>query len=129
MHQRLSLYKRLAHAEGYAALSQIKMELIDRFGKLPAPAQALFEAHKLRLAGEALGATKIDLNETQLTVQFGPASQIDSLKVIQLIQQDREAKLAGKDRIRLVLKRPDLPRRIQEIIQRLNALGISAVPV
>lgn len=129
VHQRLSLYKRLAHAPSYSALSQLKMELVDRYGKLPAAAQALFEAHKLRLAGEALGATKIDLNETQLTVQFGPASQIDSLKVIQLIQQDREAKLAGKDRIRLVLKRPDLPSRIQETIQRLNALAISPAPV
>ncbi|MEO8937258.1 MAG: transcription-repair coupling factor, partial [Burkholderiaceae bacterium] len=48
VHERLSIYKRLATCGTLEELIAIQEELIDRFGKLPEPAKALVETHRLR---------------------------------------------------------------------------------
>ena len=49
VHERLVLYKRLAHAETTEELDALHEELIDRFGLLPEPAKVLpFAAEALR---------------------------------------------------------------------------------
>ena len=56
VHERLTLYKRLANCETAAELDAMQEELIDRFGLAPEPAQALLESHRLRIAARALWA-------------------------------------------------------------------------
>ena len=47
VHERLTLYKRMANCETREALEALGEELIDRFGLLPEPARALLECHAL----------------------------------------------------------------------------------
>jgi transcription-repair coupling factor (superfamily II helicase) len=47
VHERLSLYKRLADAESREALDSLREELIDRFGDLPEAARALLDGSKV----------------------------------------------------------------------------------
>ena len=82
VHARLSIYKRLSHVADEDALILTQEELIDRFGKLPEPAQTLIATHRLRLAATRLGIVKIDASETQALIQFGPKPAVDPLRII-----------------------------------------------
>jgi transcription-repair coupling factor (superfamily II helicase) len=52
VHERLSIYKRLANCETQGRIDDMQEELIDRFGKLPDAVKALIETHRLRIAAK-----------------------------------------------------------------------------
>ncbi|MBL8386277.1 MAG: transcription-repair coupling factor, partial [Burkholderiales bacterium] len=101
VHERLVLYKRLANCQDAARLDALFEELVDRFGRLPEPAQTLIDSHRLRIAASAAGVAKIDANPAQVTIQFRKDAPIDPAKVIRLVQRDRKVRLAGQDRLRI----------------------------
>ena len=113
IHERLTLYKRLATCTTRAALDEHMEELIDRFGKLPEPAQTLIETHRLRIDGAALDVARIDAGPDSILIQFKPGAPIDAAKVIKLIQKDRRYTLSGQDRLRMAHKTQSAPERAQ----------------
>ncbi|MGE5337530.1 MAG: transcription-repair coupling factor [Gemmatimonadota bacterium] len=113
VHQRLSLYKKLASCDGEDSLIQLQEELIDRYGKLPDAARALIETHRLRLAAEQIGAKKIDAAADSILITFVPNPPLDPAKLIALIQRDRTMRLAGPERLRIDAKTPNLDARLQ----------------
>jgi transcription-repair coupling factor (superfamily II helicase) len=120
--ERLTLYKRLANCETDDELRDLQEELIDRFGALPAPTHALIETHRLRLATRAFGVQKLDASDTQISVQFAADAPIDPAKVIFLIQQDRNTRMAGPDRLIRRASLPDLRQRGQAVRELLEAV-------
>ncbi|MEN9697013.1 MAG: transcription-repair coupling factor [Bacteroidota bacterium] len=68
--ERLSLYTRLDQSEDDAELEQIKAELIDRFGPLPAPVNDLFITIQCRRLAISLGFEKMTLKENTLRCFF-----------------------------------------------------------
>lgn len=120
---RLAVYKRLAHVADDDELLQIQEELIDRFGKLPEPAQTLLATHKLRLAAQPLGIVKIDASETQALLQFGPKTQVDPAKIIDLVQKQKHIKLAGQDKLRIDINAAQVSARVDAVRQVLRALA------
>jgi len=123
VHERLSLYKRLANCETAERVDDIQEELIDRFGRLPDQAQALIETHRLRIAAVPLGVRKIDANETAISMQFLPNPPIDALRIIELVQKNRHIKLAGQDKLRIEGKMADVAVRAQTIKHTLRQLA------
>ncbi|CAG9178197.1 transcription-repair coupling factor [Cupriavidus pinatubonensis] len=123
VHERLSLYKRLANCETPERVDDIQEELIDRFGRMPDQAQALVETHRLRIAAAPLGVRKIDAGEASISVQFVPNPPIDALRIIELVQKNRHIKLAGQDKLRIEAKMPDVAVRAQTIKQTLRQLS------
>jgi transcription-repair coupling factor (superfamily II helicase) len=125
VHARLGLYKRLSHAAQDDDIILIQEELIDRYGKLPAPAHTLLTLHKLRLLGEPLGVIKIDAGEAQAAIQFSSKPNVEPLRIIELVQQNRHIRLAGPDRLKITFPgAQDLPARTQalrQVLQTLNA--------
>jgi transcription-repair coupling factor (superfamily II helicase) len=102
VHARLVLYKRLAETHNDDDLSDLKAEMIDRFGALPAQAERLFEAARLRQHGEALGIVKIRCGAKTATLDFGKQPRIEPLKLIKLIQsQPKVYKLEGQQRLHI----------------------------
>jgi transcription-repair coupling factor (superfamily II helicase) len=99
VHERLTLYKRLANCDGEDGLRALQEELIDRYGELPAQAQALIETHRVRLLGKSLGVAKLDAGDKSIQLQFVPQPPIDPLAIIKLIQSDRAFKLSGPDKL------------------------------
>jgi transcription-repair coupling factor (superfamily II helicase) len=75
VHHRLSLYKKLASCDGEDDLYGLQEEIADRYGKLPEPAKALIETHRLRLSAEALGIKKIDASGEAIAITFVPNPQ------------------------------------------------------
>jgi transcription-repair coupling factor (superfamily II helicase) len=66
--QRLRMYKRIAGAEDFAALSDVRAELQDRYGPLPETVENLLTAGEIRLHAQQLGIAQIDRKRTQLEV-------------------------------------------------------------
>jgi transcription-repair coupling factor (superfamily II helicase) len=112
IHQRLVIYKRLAHCNTQQDLDDMQQELIDRFGLLPEPAQTLLDSHRLRIAAKPLGISKVDASSEAIVIQFVPNPPIDPMKVITMIQSKRHIKMAGQDKLRIELKYGDLQQRV-----------------
>ncbi len=123
VHERLSLYKRLANCASTEAVDDLQEELIDRFGKLPEPARALVETHRLRIAARPVGIVKIDAHAESALLQFGPNPPIDAMRIIQLIQKNRHIKLNGPDKLRITVPMPDLAARVAQVKTTIRALG------
>lgn len=120
--ERLTLYKRLANCDSDADLRSLQEELIDRFGELPPQTQALIESHRLRLLVKPFGVAKLDASDAQISVQFGPDAPIDPVKVIFLIQKDRNTKMSGPDRLIRTTSLPNLKQRVQGVKELLEAV-------
>lgn len=88
VHQRLLFYKRISNANDKEALTDIRTEMIDRFGALPDQTKQLFAIHGLRLQAEPLKINKIDANSNSMTLEFAPDTPVDALAIIKLIQSD-----------------------------------------
>ena len=123
VHERLVIYKRLANCEGQDTLTELKEELIDRFGTLPDAVETLLSSHDLRIIGKPLDLIKIDASAASITIQFGRDTPIHPHRVIQLVQTRRHFKLAGQDRLRIEKPIVDLRERVAEIKHILRELN------
>jgi transcription-repair coupling factor (superfamily II helicase) len=125
VHERLSLYKRLADADGRETLDELREELVDRFGELPEPARALLECHHVRIAARPLGVARVDATHEAVQLTFVKNPPLDGAKVIEFIRRKgRAARLAGPERLRVDAKLPAWQERAQavkDILQQLAA--------
>jgi transcription-repair coupling factor (superfamily II helicase) len=122
VHERLTLYKRLAHCETGDDVSALREELVDRFGQMPDQTRALLETHRLRIVARPLGITKIDAHDTQILVTFVPNPPIEPIRIIQLVQKDRNFKLAGQDRLSWKRSSGDLDARVTGVRELMKKL-------
>ena len=122
VHERLSLYKRLANCETQSAIDDLQEELIDRFGKMPEPAKALIETHRLRIAAIPVGIVKIDAHAESAVLHFQPNPPIDAMRIIELIQKNRHIKLHGQDKLRITTSMPDLAARVSQVKATIRSL-------
>ncbi|MGK5027301.1 transcription-repair coupling factor [Janthinobacterium sp. RB2R34] len=124
VHERLSIYKRLANCATQDKIDDIQEELIDRFGKLPDPVKALIETHRLRIAAKTVGIIKIDVHGEAATVQFMAKPPIDPMRIIELIQKNRHIKLHGQDKLKISAAMPDLAARVMQIKTTIKQLTV-----
>ena len=122
VHERLSIYKRLANCEQPERIDDMQEELIDRFGKLPEAVKALIETHRLRIAAKAVGIVKIDVHGEAANLQFMVNPPIESIRIITLIQKNRHIKLAGQDKLKITASMPDLASRVTQVKQTIKQL-------
>jgi transcription-repair coupling factor (superfamily II helicase) len=123
VHERLSLYKRLADAESQDSLDLLREELVDRFGDLPEPARALLECHRVRIAARPLGVSRVDATHEAVQLQFIKNPPLDGARIIAFIQKRRGARLAGPDKLRIEAKMPAWQERgqaVREILKQLS---------
>lgn len=123
IHERLVLYKRLANCEALETLDSLAEELIDRFGLPPEPAQTLLESHKLRVLGKPLGIIKIDATAETIQLHFSPTTSVDPLRIIKLIQSQKNIKFAGQDRLRATILASTIAERVVEIKKLMKSLS------
>ncbi|TVT49763.1 MAG: transcription-repair coupling factor [Denitromonas halophila] len=120
--ERLTLYKRLANTDTEDELRELQEELIDRFGEMPPQTLALLETHRLRVMLKDMDVVKLDVSESQLSIQFGVAAPIDPMKVIQLIQKDRNMRMAGQDRLICKILAPTVKQRAAAVKELLKLI-------
>jgi len=120
VHERLVIYKRLANCNDEEALDMMQEELIDRFGLLPSAGEALIGCHRLRIAAKPLGIVKVDASDVAIQLQFNPKTDIDPLKLINLLQRDKRCRMNGPEKLRISVELGNLNHRIDLIHEVLK---------
>jgi len=123
VHLRLIMYKRIAHAENRDELRELQVEMIDRFGLLPDAVKNLVRVTELKLLATPLGVEKIDASVDGARIVFDDEPNIDTGKLIILIQTEaRHFKFDGKKTLRVTDILPDKDRadRLEKILTTLT---------
>lgn len=120
---RLSLYKRLATAEKPEQIDAMLEEITDRFGKLPTQGQTLFDLHRLRVLAKPYGVIKVDAAPSIININFRPNPPIDPMRVIELVQKNRNIKLVGNEKLRVEKALSNPQDRAQAVREVLRLLG------
>ncbi|NRB55167.1 MAG: transcription-repair coupling factor [Salinicola sp.] len=122
--QRLIMYKRISSAADEAELKELQVEMIDRFGLLPAPLKTLFRQTGLRQRAERLGIAKLEAGAERGRVIFGPDPRVDPMTLVELIQRHPgEYKLDGADTLRFhgdMEREEDRLQRIDQLLETFN---------
>ncbi|WP_129140116.1 transcription-repair coupling factor [Modicisalibacter coralii] len=122
--QRLIMYKRISNAENEADLKELQVEMIDRFGLLPAPVKTLFRQTRLRQRAARLGIARLEAGDERGRVIFGANPAVDPMTLVQLIQQQPDRyRLEGAEILRFEADMSDETARftaVESLIETLN---------
>jgi len=125
VHLRLILYKRISSAESSDDLRELQVELIDRFGLLPAATKNLMRISAIKKTAAQLGIEKIDAADGGGYLVFGQDSHIDPVELVQLVQNDSSTyKLQGSHRLQFRLDLSNLDHRFATIEKLLGQLAV-----
>ncbi len=104
VNMRLSLYKRIASCDTEAAIDEMKVELIDRFGLLPSPAKNLMDVTWLKRQASDIGVVKMDVNAKGGSIEFADDHRINPEFIIDLLQsQPQIYRMDGSNKLRFAL--------------------------
>ena len=119
---RLSLYKRIANSKDKHALKEIQVEMIDRFGLLPAAAKNLIQVTEVKQLCTPLGIKRLEAHANGGNVQFTENTPIDPMFLVSLLQkQGNTFKLEGPTKLKFSAKLEDTRARMNWITQLLNS--------
>ena len=68
--QKVDIYQRLAQAENYEAVNDLELELIDRFGPLPEPAENLIRMAEIKILAVRAGIQKVIFKKGHLRLSY-----------------------------------------------------------
>lgn len=121
---RLSFYKRIASARNETELDELKVELIDRFGKLPDAARYLLHTAELRQQAQKLGIKRIEGNERGGFIEFGEKNQVDPVYLIGLLQRQPQIyRLEGPTKLKFMQDLSDRAQRLKFISELLASFA------
>ncbi|HKN84748.1 MAG TPA: transcription-repair coupling factor, partial [Pyrinomonadaceae bacterium] len=103
MGQRLRTYKRVSSARDEAALSSIRTETEDRYGRIPPSVDRLFAYARLRRLAEDLGIVSIDKTPDGVAVKFSEKARISPEKLGGFVRGREGAVFTPAGVLRLVL--------------------------
>ena len=123
VHSRLVLYKRLSKCKNLAMIEDLSVEMIDRFGLLPAQTQNLFKITEIKCHAEALGIIKIDAGPKGGRFEFSKNPKVDPAKIIGLIQkQPMQYRLEGPQKLRFMMDLIDVNLIVKEVQGIINEI-------
>ncbi len=123
VHARLVLYKRISCADGATALTELREELIDRFGALPPPAADLLRVSELKQKAVRLGLRRAVVNERGGLLYFSSSTPLDPGRVLHLVQEQPQTyRLLSGDRLRICVENCRPPDRIRLLSGVMDAL-------
>ncbi|GLS91348.1 transcription-repair-coupling factor [Psychromonas marina] len=119
---RLSLYKRIANSKDRHALKEIQVELIDRFGLLPAAAKNLIQVTEIKQLCTPLGIKRLEAHANGGNLQFTENTPVDPMFLVSLLQkQGNTFKLEGPTKLKFSANLEDSRARMNWITQLLNS--------
>lgn len=122
--QRLVMYKRIANTTDDGELKELQVELIDRFGLLPAPLKHLIRQTRLRQRAEQLGIKRLEAGATRGRIIFDAQTRVDPMTLVSLIQgAPAEYRLDGSDTLRFTLPMESVDARFEQVEALLHTLN------
>lgn len=123
--QRLTIYRRLSRLIRVSDISDMKKELVDRYGKLPKPAENMLLKIMLRIFAIKAGVKRLDVTPDVLVMEFSPDHMTRSLTDIQtVLKKTVDATFVKKTSVRIQLgrKRTNISRALLETKQILSSI-------
>jgi transcription-repair coupling factor (superfamily II helicase) len=129
--QRLRIYKRIAGAETGNVLVDVRAELEDRYGPVPASVHHLLEAAILRLECERIGVSQIDRKRDQLHIRFTEKAAVDPGRLMKLVARNAKkgAQFTPQGVLRFPLAASQPEEVLAEIRSLLEALAVEEVAI
>ncbi|KFZ35987.1 transcription-repair coupling factor [Shewanella mangrovi] len=121
---RLSLYKRIANCHTEAALDELKVELIDRFGMLPEPTKNLMEMTLLKHQATLLGIKKLEMHSRGGSLEFNDDHVVDPGFIIGLLQsQPQIYRMDGPNKLKFAMAMESSKQRLDSAQLLLTQLA------
>lgn len=126
---RLSMYKQIASVSSADELAELKVELIDRFGKLPDAAQHLLAIAQLKLDAGQLKVRKIEAHDKGGYIEFYPNADINPMFLVKLLQaQPKQFAMDGPTKFKFTLPLVDRRERMSFVANMLNEFEQNLLP-
>ncbi len=126
VHERLILYKRIASSGNEESLTELKIEMIDRFGLLPQSVKNLFDLTGLKNSARHIGIVKINLSDNGGYFLFSDKPNIDTAIIIELIQTKAHLyQLDGQNKLKISYESENEQKRLDFTKTLLNHLSQS----
>jgi transcription-repair coupling factor (superfamily II helicase) len=120
---RMMFYKKIASATTEMRLDDIRNEMRDRFGALPANVVALLHFVKVKYRAQQLGVLSIVREGARAIVKLTPQAKIDPNKLLLLIQENPNVKFSPNGVLSLPLRVQGIAviEAIEEVLQKIAA--------
>lgn len=126
---RLSMYKQIASVSDHDELTQLKIELIDRFGLLPDAAKNLLSVAEVKIESARLKIKKIEAHDKGGFIEFYPDADINPMYLVKLLQsQPQKFAMDGPTRFKFTVPLVDRRQRLQFINDMLNEFQQNRLP-
>lgn len=123
---RLIFYKRISNAKSDQQLSDLKSEMIDRFGLLPQPIQNLLKITSLKLLAQPIGIKKIDANAQNGRLVFNENPKVNINNILEMVaKHPQEYQLKGSEQLRFVKNMETIEKRFETIQALLENIQLS----
>jgi len=122
--QKMHLYRRLSRLKTWDEVTDLRAELRDRFGPLPAPAARLLDAAELRILGGVIGAAWIRASDDDARITFrgDAAPQLGLLKNA-LGDRQLDVEVRRLQPLSLVLRRAGVEPLLPTLVEALTLLA------
>jgi transcription-repair coupling factor (superfamily II helicase) len=101
--QRLRTYKRISSAETEEALLQIHSELQDRYGRIPASVENLFEFGRLRKLAEQMRIISIDKTTDGVAIKLAENARVAPERLMPALSENEGSSFSPSGILRLSL--------------------------
>jgi len=86
---RLDFYRKLATARTVDRVDELELELLDRFGRLPAPAESLCDVTRLRARMREAGVRELKRGDGRIYVTLSGRSEVDRGLLARLVTREK----------------------------------------
>ncbi len=119
---RLSIYRRVANAKSPEDLEDMKSEMTDRFGELPAEAKRLLEVMKLKIMAKRLSILNMSETDRRIRFIFSESTSVSADRILS-IQKTFKGVRFHKDGFEIDLKGINRDEALGEMHRALAGLS------
>ena len=128
VNMRLSLYKRIANSKNNNELSEIQVELIDRFGLLPDSAKNLISVTSIKQRCSKLGIARIEAHALGGAITLTEHAKVDPMYLVSLLQtQPKVFKLDGPSKLKFTIELENSAERLNWLKQLLDSFKLHLI--
>jgi transcription-repair coupling factor (superfamily II helicase) len=119
--QRLRTYKRISSAENEASLLQIHSELQDRYGRIPASVEDLFEFGRLRKLAERMRIISIDKTPDGVAIKLAENARVAPERLMETLSENEGSSFSPSGILRLSLNGENPLHFSRQVLERILA--------
>ncbi len=119
--QRLRTYKRISSADSEEKLLGIYTEIQDRYGKIPASVNNLFDYARLRKLAEAMQIVSVDKTNNGFAIKLSENAHVAPEKLMQVLSDYEGSAFSPNGILRVVIVAENLIESARKVLEEIRA--------